>query len=83
MAPKEATGEDDIGSRSQGDPYDAGEGNLAILSLGVMQTTEVWAKEIFKQNVRNASWIILDAYDEDRERGKKRKVWGPLGGLVS
>lgn len=36
MAPKEATGEDDIGSRSQGDPYDAGEGNLAILSLGVM-----------------------------------------------
>lgn len=75
MAPKEVTREDNIGSRSKGDPYDAGEGNLAALSLGVMQTTEkvpnnlmVWAKEIFKQNIKNASWIILDVYDEDRER---------------
>lgn len=51
------------------------EETLATLSLEVMWTTEnipsdsmVLDEEIFMLHIESASWIILAAYDKDRER---------------
>lgn len=38
------------------------------IARNVLNGLMVWAEEIFERNVESASWIILAAYDKDRER---------------